>query len=97
MAGRFAGNSIVETVTSAPARDMKLQQFAVVHLINMVAAQNQHVFRTFTLDGVDVLINRIRRSLIPLFRCAELRRNREDELAAIVGKNVPAQTDMTIE
>ena len=63
---------------------MELQQFAVVHLINVVAAQNDHVLRTFPLDGIDVLIDRIRRSLIPLFRSTELRRNREDELAAIV-------------
>jgi len=63
----------------------------------MVAAQHQHVFGIFALNGVNVLINRIRRSLIPLFGRPELRRNREDELTAIEMKDVPTEPDVTIQ
>src|SRR2546427_29070 len=76
---------------------MELQQLAIVHLINVIAAKDQNVFRIFPFDRVDILINRIGRSLVPLFGGAELRWNGEDEFATIVGKNIPTQPNVTIE
>ncbi len=63
----------------------------------MIAAKNQDVVRILTLDRIDVLIDRIRRSLIPLFRGAELGRDCENEFTAIVGEDVPTEADMTVE
>src|SRR5262249_3149585 len=48
------------------------------------------------LNRIDVLVDGIRCALIPLFRCPELRRNREDEFATLVRKNIPAEPNMPI-
>ena len=45
--------------------DMLAQHLFIVHLVDMVARQNDHVARRVTLDDVDVLIDRIRRAFIP--------------------------------
>jgi hypothetical protein len=63
----------------------------------MVAAKDKDVLGFFTLDRVDVLINGIRRPLIPLFGSAELRRNCENKLAPIVGKHIPSEPDVSVE
>ena len=47
-------------------RNMEFQQFAVVHFVDVIATKNQDVVRTLTFDGVNVLVNRVGRSLIPL-------------------------------
>src|SRR4051794_14618124 len=80
-----------------PGPDMKLQQLAIVHLIDVMAAKDNHIVRILAFDRVDVLVDRIRRSLIPLFRRTKLWRNREDELPSLIGKDIPAEADMTIE
>src|SRR5262245_38064535 len=54
--------------------DMKIQQLTVIHLVNVIAAKDQNVIRVFALDRIDVLINGIGGTLIPLFGRAELRR-----------------------
>ena len=76
---------------------MEIQQFTVVHLIDVIAAEYQHIFRILPFYRVNVLVHGVGRSLIPLFRSAKLRRNGEDEFAAVIGKNVPAQANVAIQ
>ena len=45
---------------------MLLQHGLIVHLVNMIAREDDNVFGTVTLDDVDVLINGICRACIPL-------------------------------
>ena len=40
--------------------------FPVIHIINMVAAENQHVFRFVALDVPQVLVNRVCRPFVPV-------------------------------
>ena len=42
------------------------QHIAVIHLVDVVAGQNQHVLGIVTLDEVDVLIDGVGRALIPI-------------------------------
>src|SRR6266446_4025988 len=76
---------------------MEVQQFAVIHLVNMIPAKDQYILRILPFDCVDVLINGIGRSLIPLLRRTKLRRNREDEFTTVIREDIPAQTDVAIE
>src|SRR5574340_959904 len=48
-------------------RDMVGQQFAVVHLVNMIAAQDHHIGRIVAMKNIDVLVYRVGGSLIPGF------------------------------
>src|SRR5438128_6479719 len=75
---------------------MKIQQFAVVHLVNVVPAKDQYILWIFPFNRINVLIHGIGCSLIPLFRGTELGRYRKDEFATIVREDVPAQTNMAV-
>src|SRR2546427_465751 len=59
--------------------DVKLEEFAVVHLVDVIAAQDQDVLRVFSFDRVNVLVDRIGSSLVPLFGRPKLRRDRVNE------------------
>ena len=43
-----------------------LEHFVVIHLVDMVAGQDQHILRVVLIHEADVLVNGIRRALIPL-------------------------------
>jgi hypothetical protein len=77
--------------------NMKLQQFAVVHFIDVIAAENNDVFGVFTLDRIDVLIDRVGCTLIPLFGSSELRRHCKDEFASVIGKDVPSESYVAVQ
>src|SRR5216110_3868585 len=63
----------------------------------MIPAEDQHVFRIFPLDRVDVLIYGVGGPLVPLFRRAQLRRNGENEFATIIGEDIPPEPDVPIQ
>ena len=44
---------------------MELQHRRVVHLVDMVARENEHIIRVIALDKADVLIDGVRRALVP--------------------------------
>src|ERR1039458_1634725 len=43
-----------------------LQHAPVIHFVDVVAREDDHVLRLFGTDGVDVLIDRVRRSHVPV-------------------------------
>ena len=54
-----------------------------VHAVDVIAAEDRHHVRVGLLDEVDVLVDRVRRALVPgLAGGAHLRRHRDDELAS---------------
>ncbi|MPM40918.1 hypothetical protein SDC9_87567 [bioreactor metagenome] len=53
---------------------MELQHVGVVHLVDMVTGQYQHVFRIVSIDIGDILVDGMRSSLEPLFAiCTRIR------------------------
>ena len=63
---------------------------AVVHFINMIARQNQHVRRVMRADEIKILIHRIGGTTIPEGADLLLRGNQFDELAELAAKIAPA-------
>src|SRR6202030_1344956 len=55
------------------------------------------IFRILPFDRINVLIYGVGCSLIPLFGGAKLWRNGEDEFTSIIRKDIPTQTDVTIQ
>ena len=80
------------------AFDVALDQFGVVHLVDVVAGENDDVFRPFLLDGVDVLIDGVGGALVPVLVDALLRGHDLDELAQFAAEiALPAEVDVPIE
>ena len=78
-------------MTSAPGVDVLAQHQLVVHLVDVVAGEDDHVFRTVGLDDVDVLVDRVRRALVPLrLRDALARRQDVEALVSLRPQEVPA-------
>ncbi len=69
---------------------MRRQHLAVVHLINMIAGQDQDELRGVMADDVHVLEHRIGRALVPLGLDALLRRHQVDELIELAAQEAPA-------
>ena len=67
---------------------MAVQHILIVHAVNVVAGEDQNVARIVEIYEVQVLINSVRRALIPLG--AGLGRvRREDEYSAIAARHIP--------
>ena len=77
---------------------MLLLHQRVVHLVDVVAGQDQHMFGLFGANGVDVLEHRIRRPLVPGLGHPLHRRQDFDELAEFAGNDgSPAFADVPVE
>ena len=74
---------------------MEAQHPRVVHLVDVVARQDDQVTRRLALDRVEVLIDGIGRALIPVFADPLLRMQDFDELAQLVGHDAPPDSDVT--
>ena len=71
--------------------DVLLQHLLVVHLVDVVAGQHDHVVRRVALDDVDVLIDRVGGAEIPQRLGDALRRRQDVEaLVALGPEEVPA-------
>ncbi len=71
--------------------DVLLQHQLVVHLVNVVAGQNDHVLGIVALNDVDVLGHRVGGAEIPLALRHPLRgRQNVEALVALRAKEVPA-------
>ena len=68
---------------------MRVQHLRVIHRINVVAGQDQHVLRVRHFDEVQVLVNRVRRSAVPVGALGS-RIRRQDEHAAAPAVKVPS-------
>src|SRR5882724_1142887 len=75
---------------------MLLEHFGVVHFVDVIAREDENVFGTFAADGIDVLVDRVRRALIPLFGDAHLRREDFDVIAETRERR-PASANVAIE
>ena len=77
---------------------MEAEHGGIVHLVNMVAGQDQHVIRVIALDKGDVLIDRVGCALVP-FGILALGIGRQDLHAAVRGVQTPrlAVSDVLIE
>ena len=85
-------------VTSALVSSMVVQHAAVVHLVDVVAAQDDHVRRLFAADRVDVLIDRIGGAHVPVGAGALHGRQQLKELAQLLRHDAgPAFADVPVE
>ena len=74
---------------------MLAQHQLVIHFVNMVASQNDHILNAVAVDDVDILGHRISRALIPAFGVGALRRGQNiQKLIALCAKKAPATLQM---
>ena len=57
---------MVATVMSASCPAVPVQHLVVVHLVDVVAREDQGLFRRFGLDALKILKYRVRRPLVPV-------------------------------
>ena len=75
--------------------DVLAQHQLVVHLVDVVAGQDDHVFGPVALDDVDVLVDRVGGALVPLrLRNALAGRQDVEALVSLGPQEVPAALQM---
>ena len=75
-----------------------LDELHVVHLVDVVAGQDDDVGGPLFLDGVDVLVDGVGGALVPMLVDPLLRRHDVDELAQLAGEvALPADVDVPVE
>ena len=84
-------------VTSAPDWLVLLEHELVVHLVDVIAGEKKHVLGTLAADGIDVLVDGIGGSLVPVLTDALHGRKNFDELAKLAGDHLPGLADVAIE
>ena len=91
------GSSIAASVHRGAALLMEAQHPRVVHLVDVIAGQDDQVARILADDRVEVLVDRVGRALIPVLADALLRRQDLDELAELLRDDAPAHADVAVE
>ena len=76
---------------------VEAQHLRVVHFVDVIARQHDHVMRAFLNDRVEVLVDRVGGALIPVLADALLRRQNFDELAELFRHDVPAHADVAVQ
>src|SRR5262245_28164220 len=76
---------------------MEAQHLRIVHLVHVIARQHDDVARRLTVDGVEVLEHGIGRAEIPVLSDPLLRWQDLDELAELLGDDVPSHPDVAVE
>ena len=74
-----------------------LQHQAVIHLVDVVAGEDQHVLGLLRPDRVNVLIHRVGGALVPLIAYPLHRRQHFDELAHLAAHDVPAFAHVAVQ
>ena len=81
-----------------PGVAVLLQHQAVVHLVDVVAGEDQHVAGLLRANGVDVLVDGVGCALVPRLRDALHGRQNLNELAQLVGHHrAPALADVPVQ
>src|ERR1700756_2483786 len=75
---------------------MLIEHLGVIHLVDVIAGENENEFRSFAADGINVLIYGVSGALVPLLRDAHLRRKNFDVIAE-AGKRRPAGTNVAVQ
>ena len=76
---------------------VEAEHLLVVHLVDVVAGQDDDVARFLAHDGVEVLVDGVGRALVPLLADPLLRRQDLDELVELLGHDAPAPPDVAVE
>jgi hypothetical protein len=76
--------------------DVLFEHFLVVHLVNVVAREDEYVVGLLVADRVDVLVDGVGGAEIPVLRYAHLRRQDLDEIADAHERR-PAAPNMAVE
>jgi hypothetical protein len=76
---------------------MLREHFAVIHLVDVIAGENEHIFGLLGADGINILIDRVGRTLIPLVADALHGRQHFDEFSDFAAENIPALTDVAVQ
>src|SRR5579864_990092 len=76
---------------------MLLHHLAVIHLVDMIAGKNEHMLGLLGADGINILVNRVGRALIPLVAHPLHRRQHFHELAYLAAQDIPAFADVPVE
>src|SRR5271166_3383305 len=76
--------------------DVLLEHAGIVHLVDVIAGEDEDELGALAADGVDVLINGVRGALVPLLRDAHLRGKHFDEFAKTHQRG-PAGANVAIE
>ena len=74
--------------------DMGFEHPGIVHLVDMVAGEDEHEVRVLLLEGIEVLIDGIRRSTVPVFADSFLGRDDVDVLVQFGMEHIPSHLDM---
>jgi hypothetical protein len=77
--------------------DVVLDQFGVIHLVDVIARQDQQVVALALFNRVDVLVDGVGRSLIPVFVQPLLRRQDIDKFVEFSTEEAPAKIHVTVE
>ena len=88
---------MVARVTSAPESLCCSQHQPVVHLVDVVAGEDQHVLGLLGADGVDVLVDGVGGAQVPVLAHPLHGRQDLDELAQVAGHDVPALADVAVQ
>ena len=75
---------------------MLLEHLQVIHFVNVIAGKNENEIRLFGADGINVLVDGVGGSLIPVLRNAHLRGEDFDEFA-VAHERGPAAAHVAIE
>ena len=77
-------------------RDVLLEHLLVVHLVDVVAGEDEDVVGLLAADRIDVLVDGVGGALIPVLRDAHLGRQNFDEIA-VAHQRGPAAADVAVE
>jgi hypothetical protein len=74
-----------------------IEHLPVVHLVDVIAGEDDDPARALPLERVEVLVDRIGGAFIPAFTHSLLRRKRFDELADLAVADVPCRPEVAIQ
>src|SRR5271156_71512 len=74
-----------------------LEHAPIIHFVNVVTGEDDHVLRLLRADGVDVLVDGVGRPHVPVFADSLHGGQDFDELANFTAKNVPAFANLAIQ
>ena len=76
--------------------DVLLEHLLVIHLVDVVAREDEDVIRLLAADRIDVLVDGVGGALIPVLRDAHLRRQHFDVIA-VAHQRGPSAANVTIQ
>ena len=82
---------------AAAVPGVEVQQFAVVHAVDVVAREDQHPLGLAPFQQVDVLVDRVGGALVPLLADPVLGRDAVEELVRLVAEDVPAALQVLVQ